>query len=147
VDPSAAGRIALEWLTDDVLCDDRLYQLVNAATEVCGAVGARPHLERLVALVVEGSGIGVTEALVATRSPDAADCLAAGLTDDNFREQVANTTEVLEILLQRGEVGDRARIERLAREAAKIVAACDLPEMSKADWVKRITKTAKAVLR
>jgi hypothetical protein len=147
VEPSAAGRIALEWLTDDVLCEDRLYQLVDAATQVCGAIGSRPHLERLVALVVEGSGVGVTEALATTSSPDVADCLAAALTDDNFRDQVANTTEVLELLLQRREVGDRARIERLARDAAKIVAACDLPEMSKADWVKRITKTAKAVLK
>jgi hypothetical protein len=147
VDPAAAEPVVLEWLSDpDRWEDPKEYALPPAAFEAGAAIGTRPCLEKMVSVFVEDGGEWMAKVLSATRGADTATILAAALTAENFRDEVARATDLLRILSARREIGDRAKIEWIARDVQALVAACDLPEMSKADWIKRIRAVTKDLL-
>ena len=147
VDPVAAERIVLEWLADVSWWEDpQTYALPPAAFEAGATIGTKRCIARMVAVYLEVGGGWSMTILAKARSADAASTIASALTAESLRDHVAQTTDLLRILKDRREIGDRSRIEAIARDVKRLVATCDLPAISKADWVKRISALTKELL-
>ena len=150
-DPTVAERVALLWLAPSAIGDPRSFALVTGAVVAAGELGTRACLDRLARIALDGlpeyGAFHSRAALAATKGPEAATAIAAALTDDAFRDDVACAVRVMNILVDRGEVGDRERVAAIARDAPRLGRGRDLTPEMQAHWAQAIAVAAEQLLR
>jgi len=107
-------------------------------------------IERLTDLVLDGlpeyAAFGSRAALLSTKGTDAAAAIASRLCDAAFERTPARAFELMQILVKRGEVGDRQRMLTIAGDTKRLGQGMNLPEAMQGYWATAIAGAASSLL-